>query len=210
MGLIFWRTAPTPTTAGLRPGARRWMNWASQSLERRPDLLKKRSVGRKAMNWSFGTSLLCLPCFAILMIKKITKKKFAWYEAEKLLHAMGFAIRSGIRGCGPERQVPPEERKRFFDENFMNAVNESHSKIGFQYGSLDWGLHNGQPEQRLGTRKKKRNRRNYEDLRNCKMEVTSRHFSLRLEEKNKKKRNIKKNLSSSRATKIAVLFCFGL
>ncbi|MEA4922883.1 MAG: ATP-dependent sacrificial sulfur transferase LarE [Eubacteriaceae bacterium] len=71
----------------------------------------------------------------------ITPEKLAAvYRAEKALKELGFTqVRVRHHGDVARIEVLPEERHKFFDEKFMDRVNEEVKKAGFTYAALDLG-----------------------------------------------------------------------
>lgn len=84
------------------------------------------------------------PAFACLASRipygeRITVEKLsAIYRAEMGLRALGFRqVRVRHHGAVARIEVPPEERSRFFDLDFMDQVNEMIKDAGFLYATLD-------------------------------------------------------------------------
>jgi len=99
-------------------------------------------IGLKAMNVEIWDK----PAYACLASRipygeKITPEKLeAIHKAESELRKMGFSqVRVRHHGDVARIEVPPENRSRFFDESFMDLVNEVVKKAGFKYASLDLG-----------------------------------------------------------------------
>lgn len=86
------------------------------------------------------------PAFACLASRipygePITEEKLkAVYDAESFLKSRGFRqVRVRHHGDVARIEVPPEDRKRFFDEDFMDEVNEAVTGCGFAFAALDLG-----------------------------------------------------------------------
>lgn len=86
------------------------------------------------------------PAFACLASRipygeRITEEKLkAVYDAESFLKSRGFRqVRMRHHGNVARIEVPPEDRKRFFDEDFMDEVNEAVRGCGFAFAALDLG-----------------------------------------------------------------------
>lgn len=84
------------------------------------------------------------PAFACLASRipygqVITKEKLSSiYSAEAYLRDLGFTqVRVRHHGDLARIEVPPQDRSRFYDEAFMDKVNENIRKCGFRYVSLD-------------------------------------------------------------------------
>lgn len=84
------------------------------------------------------------PAFACLASRipygeRITSEKLAAvYQAETALHSLGFTqVRVRHHGSVARIEVPPEDRARFFDMEFMDKVNEIIKDAGFLYATLD-------------------------------------------------------------------------
>ena len=68
------------------------------------------------------------------------EKLSAIYRAELFLKSLGFTqVRVRCHGDVARIEVPPEERSRFFDEGFMDMVNEHIKGCGFTFAALDLG-----------------------------------------------------------------------
>jgi len=99
-------------------------------------------LGLKAMNVETWDK----PAYACLASRvpygeEITIEKLhAIQQAESALREMGFPqVRVRHHGDVARIEVPPAQRSRFFDEGFMDLVNETVKKAGFKYASLDLG-----------------------------------------------------------------------
>ena len=99
-------------------------------------------LGLKAMNVDIWDK----PAYACLASRipygeKITKEKLASiHEAEVALRSLGFTqVRVRHHGDVARIEVPPTHRSRFFDEGFMDLVNQAVKKAGFKYAALDLG-----------------------------------------------------------------------
>jgi uncharacterized protein len=99
-------------------------------------------MGLKAMNIDIWDK----PAYACLASRvpygeKITVEKLnAIHQAEATLRELGFTqVRVRHHGDVARIEVPPTQRSRFFDEDFMDLVNELVKKAGFKYASLDLG-----------------------------------------------------------------------
>ncbi|MBC8568073.1 ATP-dependent sacrificial sulfur transferase LarE [Mogibacterium sp. NSJ-24] len=86
------------------------------------------------------------PAFACLASRipygqTITKEKLlSVYKAECFLKALGFTqIRVRHHGDVARIEVLPHDRKKFFDEKFMDKVNDEIKKCGFRFAALDLG-----------------------------------------------------------------------
>lgn len=99
-------------------------------------------IGLRAMNVEIWDK----PAYACLASRipygeKISVQKLkSIHKAESELRKMGFPqVRVRHHGDVARIEVPPESRSRFFDEAFMDLVNETVKKAGFKYVSLDLG-----------------------------------------------------------------------
>jgi len=99
-------------------------------------------LGLKAMNVDIWDK----PAYACLASRvpygeQITIEKLdAIHKAEAALRELGFPqVRVRHHGDVARIEVPPTQRSRFFDEAFMDLVNETVKKAGFKYASLDLG-----------------------------------------------------------------------
>ncbi len=99
-------------------------------------------LGLKAMNVDIWDK----PAYACLASRvpygeEITIEKLnAIHQAEAGLRQLGFPqVRVRHHGDVARIEVPPTQRSRFFDEAFMDLVNEIVKKAGFKYASLDLG-----------------------------------------------------------------------
>ena len=99
-------------------------------------------LGLKAMNVDIWDK----PAYACLASRvpygeEITLEKLnAIHQAEAALRNLGFPqVRVRHHGDVARIEVPPTHRSRFFDEAFMDLVNEVVKKAGFKYASLDLG-----------------------------------------------------------------------
>jgi uncharacterized protein len=99
-------------------------------------------LGLKAMNVDIWDK----PAYACLASRvpygeEITIEKLnAIHQAESELRELGFTqVRVRHHGDVARIEVPPTQRSRFFDEAFMDLVNEIIKKAGFKYASLDLG-----------------------------------------------------------------------
>jgi len=99
-------------------------------------------MGLKAMNVDIWDK----PAYACLASRvpygeEITIEKLnAIHQAEAALRDLGFTqVRVRHHGDVARIEVPPTQRSRFFDEAFMDLVNETVKKAGFKYASLDLG-----------------------------------------------------------------------
>lgn len=99
-------------------------------------------LGLKAMNVETWDK----PAYACLASRvpygqEITVEKLkAIHQAESALRDLGFPqVRVRHHGDVARIEVPPTHRSRFFDESFMDLVNETVRKAGFKYVSLDLG-----------------------------------------------------------------------
>lgn len=104
-----------------------------------------------------GTPIWEKPAFACLASRvpygeAITEKKLQdIYAAEIFLKGLGLdQVRVRHHGHIARIEVPPKDRCRFFDEVFMDKVNDELKKYGFKYITLDLegykmggGFHNG-------------------------------------------------------------------
>lgn len=86
------------------------------------------------------------PAFACLASRipygeTITEEKLeAVYKAESFLRNIGFnQVRVRHHGDIARIEVPAEEKSRFFDEGFMDNVNNEIKKYGFKFAVLDLG-----------------------------------------------------------------------
>lgn len=91
-----------------------------------------------------GVEIWNKPAFACLASRipygeKITSEKLdSVYKAESALRKLGFnQIRVRHHGSLARIEVPPEERSRFFDLEFMDQVNSIVKEAGFLYVTLD-------------------------------------------------------------------------
>ena len=105
-----------------------------------------------------GTPIWEKPAYACLASRIpygdiITEDKLAAvYKAESFLRSLGLKqVRVRHHGDIARIEVPAEERFMFFDEAFMDKVNEEIKKYGFKHVTLDLGgykmgggFHNGQ------------------------------------------------------------------
>lgn len=99
-------------------------------------------MGLKAMNVDIWDK----PAYACLASRvpygeKITVEKLnAIHRAEAALRELSFTqVRVRHHGDVARIEVPPNQRSRFFDEAFMDLVNDLVKKAGFKYASLDLG-----------------------------------------------------------------------
>ena len=99
-------------------------------------------MGLKAMNVDIWDK----PAYACLASRvpygeEITVEKLnAIHQAESALRDLGFTqVRVRHHGDVARIEVSPTQRSRFFDEAFMDLVNEIVKKAGFKYASLDLG-----------------------------------------------------------------------
>jgi len=99
-------------------------------------------MGLKAMNVEIWDK----PAYACLASRvpygeEITIEKLnAIHKAEAALRELGFPqVRVRHHGDVARIEVPPNNRSRFFDEAFMDLVNDIVKKAGFKYASLDLG-----------------------------------------------------------------------
>lgn len=99
-------------------------------------------MGLKAMNVDIWDK----PAYACLASRvpygeEITIEKLdSIHQAESALRELGFTqVRVRHHGDVARIEVPPAQRSRFFDEAFMDLVNEIIKKAGFKYASLDLG-----------------------------------------------------------------------
>lgn len=86
------------------------------------------------------------PAFACLASRipysqTITEEKLsAVYKAESFLKGLGFSqIRVRHHGDVARIEVLPDDRQKFFDEGFMDMVNDEIKKCGFKFAALDLG-----------------------------------------------------------------------
>ena len=86
------------------------------------------------------------PAFACLASRipygeKITAEKLkAVYDAEKYLRDLGFSqLRVRHHGDIARIEVLPDDRKKFFDNGFMDKVNAGIKACGFRFAALDLG-----------------------------------------------------------------------
>lgn len=91
-----------------------------------------------------GAEIWDKPAFACLASRipygeKITAEKLhAIYKAEIALRDLGFRqVRVRHHGNLARIEVPPEQRERFFDAEFMDKVNRLIKEAGFLYVTLD-------------------------------------------------------------------------
>lgn len=84
------------------------------------------------------------PAFACLASRipygeKITAEKLkAVYDAEKYLRSLGFRqLRVRHHGDTARIEVLPQDRKKFFDEKFMDEVSKGIKACGFRFAALD-------------------------------------------------------------------------
>lgn len=98
----------------------------------------------RAMSKTYGLQTWKKAAFACLATRVptgdlITEEKLRMIEkAETFLHENGFVqYRVRCHETLARIEVSPEERKRFFDEAFMNSVDAAFKEIGFRYVSLD-------------------------------------------------------------------------
>jgi pyridinium-3,5-biscarboxylic acid mononucleotide sulfurtransferase len=99
-------------------------------------------MGLKAMNVDIWDK----PAYACLASRvpygeEITIEKLnSIHGAEAALRELGFTqVRVRHHGDVARIEVPPNQRSRFFDEAFMDLVNNIVKKAGFKYASLDLG-----------------------------------------------------------------------
>lgn len=99
-----------------------------------------------ALTLENGMPIWDKPAFACLASRipygeSITEEKLqAVYDAEVFLRKLGFTqVRVRHHGDVARIEVLPEERCRFFDDSFMDRVNEGIKKCGFQFAALDLG-----------------------------------------------------------------------
>jgi len=99
-------------------------------------------LGLRAMNIDVWDK----PAYACLASRvpygeEITLEKLkAIHQAESALRDLGFPqVRVRHHGEVARIEVPPAHRSRFFDEAFMDLVNETVKKAGFKFASLDLG-----------------------------------------------------------------------
>ncbi|MBR6800067.1 MAG: ATP-dependent sacrificial sulfur transferase LarE, partial [Firmicutes bacterium] len=105
-----------------------------------------------------GTPIWAKPAFACLASRipygtEITEDKLtAVYKAETFLRSLGLRqVRVRHHGDIARIEVPAENRCVFFDDGFMDTINERLKECGFKYVTLDLGgykmgggFHNGQ------------------------------------------------------------------
>ena len=91
--------------------------------------------------------------------QKINREKLAMVDkAEQYLLDRGFGqVRVRHHGDIARIEVPPEQRSRFMDANFMNQVDETFRQIGFTYTTLDLkGYRTGSMNEKLIKSKNKK------------------------------------------------------
>lgn len=110
-----------------------------------------------ALTLNNGMPIWEKPAFACLASRipygeVITAEKLAAvYNAEVFLRDLGFTqVRVRHHGDIARIEVPAEDRHKFFDEKFMNMVNNKLKECGFKFAALDLGgykmgggFHNG-------------------------------------------------------------------
>lgn len=99
-----------------------------------------------ALSEAFPGGIWNKPAFACLASRipygeEITTKKLqAIYRAEMLLREKGFRqIRVRHHGDVARIEVLPQDRKKFFNESFMEQINDAVKKCGFKFAALDLG-----------------------------------------------------------------------
>lgn len=121
-------------------------------------LSKEDSLLANSLMLHDGTPIWDKPAFACLASRipygtEITEDKLtAVYKAETFLRSLGLRqVRVRHHGDIARIEVPAENRCVFFDEGFMDMVNERLKEFGFKYVTLDLGgykmgggFHNGQ------------------------------------------------------------------
>lgn len=95
---------------------------------------------------ALSTNIWEKPAFACLASRipygeKITAEKLkAVYDAEIFLHGLGFSqVRVRHHGDIARIEVLPEDRKKFYNDAFMDKINEGIKNCGFKFAALDLG-----------------------------------------------------------------------
>ncbi len=121
-------------------------------------LAKEDSLLANSLMLHDGTPIWDKPAFACLASRipygtEITEDKLtAVYKAETFLRSLGLRqVRVRHHGDIARIEVPAENRCVFFDDGFMDTINERLKECGFKYVTLDLGgykmgggFHNGQ------------------------------------------------------------------
>lgn len=101
---------------------------------------------KSALTLDNGMPIWEKPAFACLASRipygeKITAEKLtAVYNAEVFLRSLGFSqVRVRHHGDIARIEVPAKDRHLFFDESFMDKVNEQIKTYGFKFAALDLG-----------------------------------------------------------------------
>lgn len=109
-------------------------------------LAKEDDIMAAALTLPDGMKMWEKPAFACLASRvpygqQITAEKLtAIYKAEVFLRELGFTqIRVRHHGDVARIEVPPQDRCRFFDEAFMDKVNDGIRSCGFRFAALDLG-----------------------------------------------------------------------
>ena len=100
----------------------------------------------RAVLKDLGVPIWDKPAFACLASRipygeTITVKKLeSIYSLETALHKNGFAqVRVRHHGDVARIEVLPNDRKKFFDSDFMDQINNAAKEAGFTYAALDLG-----------------------------------------------------------------------
>ena len=93
------------------------------------------------ITFSYGRRTVLQELARVPYGEEITLEKLkAIHHAESALRDLGFPqVRVRHHGEVARIEVPPAHRSRFFDEAFMDLVNETVKKAGFKFASLDLG-----------------------------------------------------------------------
>ncbi|MCL1808724.1 MAG: ATP-dependent sacrificial sulfur transferase LarE [Clostridiales bacterium] len=142
-GMVLLDGSNTDDALDYRPGERALLELGVQSPLREASLSKEEiRTAAKAM----GLSVWGKPAFACLASRipygeRITVGKLASiYRLEKLLHENGFSqVRVRHHGDVARIEVLPEDRKKFFNTDFMEKINKAAKEAGFIYAALDLG-----------------------------------------------------------------------
>jgi len=110
------------------------------------EALKQMAAENESLAAALMVPLWEKPAFACLASRipygeTITEEKLsAIYDAEVFLRSLGFTqVRVRHHGDVARIEVPPEDRTKFFDCDFMSHVNNGIKKCGFKFAALDLG-----------------------------------------------------------------------
>ncbi|MCL1983165.1 MAG: TIGR00268 family protein, partial [Clostridiales bacterium] len=142
-GMAVFDGSNTDDALDYRPGEKALLELGVRSPLREAGLSKEdvRAAAR-----ALGLSVWDKPAFACLASRipygeRITTGKLASiYALEKLLQENGLGqVRVRHHGDVARIEVLPDDRKKFFDTDFMDKINEAAKGAGFVYAALDLG-----------------------------------------------------------------------